>query len=193
MKVVMAVAPDRFLEERRRKGIDKWDEMWQGVLHMPPMPNRDHQELEWALETWLRRFWCPASGGRVFHQINVAAPGGWPDHDYRIPDIVLLAPDRFHIDQNEYFDGGPSVVVEIRSPGDETDDKFDFYARLRVPEIWVVDRDSRSPEIHKLVGGQYDRVPKGSEGFVESPSTAVRLWQSTDRQLVIQLGDGDAA
>ena len=40
----------------------------------------------------------------------------WPNN-YRIPDLVLLTPERFDIDCNEYFDGGPDAVVEIRSPG----------------------------------------------------------------------------
>ncbi|MGA2257225.1 MAG: hypothetical protein ABSG53_21430 [Thermoguttaceae bacterium] len=34
------------LDWRRRTDADRWDEMWDGVLHMPPMPNRSHQELE---------------------------------------------------------------------------------------------------------------------------------------------------
>jgi Uma2 family endonuclease len=59
----------------------------------------------------------------------VAPPGGWPDN-HRIPDLVLLTPARFAIDRNEYFEGAPDVVVEIRSPGDESYEKRDFYAAL---------------------------------------------------------------
>jgi len=46
MKVVMAQAPESLLDQRRRTGADRWDEIWDGVLHMPPMPNREHQDLE---------------------------------------------------------------------------------------------------------------------------------------------------
>ena len=35
-----------FLEERRRVGADRWDEMWNGVLHMAPAPNIEHQGFE---------------------------------------------------------------------------------------------------------------------------------------------------
>ena len=73
----------------------------------------------------------------------MASVGGWP-HDYRIPDIVLLTPDRFQIDHDEYYDGAPTVVIEIRSRGDETWDKMEFYAGIGVPEVWVVDRDTRA-------------------------------------------------
>jgi Uma2 family endonuclease len=165
--------------------------MWEGVLHMPPMPNRSHQDLEGAIEAWLRQFWAPSSGGRCYHQINVASIGGWPTN-FRIPDLVLLNPDRFHIDKNEYFEGGPTVVVEIRSPDDETYEKLDFYAQLGVVEVWVIDRDSRRPEIFALRGGKYERVSPGAAGDQWSPTANVRLGTSPAGKLVLQLGDDPA-
>ncbi len=99
MKAVIPNVPDAMTEWRRRNDADRWDEMWEGVLHMPPMPNRDHQDLEGAIEAYLRRYWIRPKGGKVYHQINVASPGGWPG-DYRIPDLVLVTPDRFGIAQS---------------------------------------------------------------------------------------------
>src|SRR5207248_670436 len=113
--------PPEILELRKRTGADRWDEMWEGVLHLMPCPNRDHQDLEWALETYLRTFWARPTGAKAYHQINLASPGGWPD-DYRIPDLVFLTPDNFALDHNEYFEGAVDGVVEIHSPGDETYD-----------------------------------------------------------------------
>src|SRR5215470_7620398 len=133
MRAILPTIPPGLLEWRKQTGADKWDEMWEGVLHMPPMPNRAHQDLEFAIEAYLRLHWAPGCGGRVYHGINVASVGGWPK-DYRIPDIVLLTPPRFGIDRNEYFEGAPDVVVEIRSPNDEAYEKLEFYAALEVPE-----------------------------------------------------------
>jgi Uma2 family endonuclease len=193
MKVVMADPPRRLLEERRRTGADRWDEVWDGVLHMPPLPNRDHQDLEGAMETWLRHFWVPASGGKVFHQINLARPGGWPDKDYRIPDLLLMTPDRFHIDENEYFEGAPAVVVEIRSPNDETYEKLDFYARLGVPEVWIIDRDSRRPELHQLAGDHYQLRSPSEGDWLTSPATGVQMREGgVARKLILQLGTNEA-
>jgi hypothetical protein len=45
MKAVMSEALPDVLDWRRRTGADCWDEMWDGVLHMPPMPNRIHQDM----------------------------------------------------------------------------------------------------------------------------------------------------
>jgi len=45
MKAVIPEVPQHFLEQRARTGLDRWDEMWEGVLHVPPAPNREHQDL----------------------------------------------------------------------------------------------------------------------------------------------------
>ena len=122
MKAVMPEVPQHVLQWRKRIGADQWDEMWEGVLHMAPSPNRDHQDFEFELEAWLRKHWATPNGCRVYHQINISDPGTWPNN-YRIPDLVLLTPERFDIDCNSYFDGGPDAVVEIHSPGDEAYEK----------------------------------------------------------------------
>src|SRR5262245_38191773 len=94
MKAVMpSLLPD--VEAYRKKtGADQWDEMWEGVLHMPPAPNCDHQDLEGSLESYLRLDWVPRSKGKVYHQINLSPGGDWREN-YRIPDLVLLLPPRF--------------------------------------------------------------------------------------------------
>ena len=155
---------------------------------MPPMPNRSHQEIEGALERWLWTHWAQPRRSKVYHQINVSSMGGWP-HDYRIPDLVLLTPDRFGIDHNEYFEGPPTVVVEIRSPGDETKEKMPFYAALGVPEVWVIDRDTKAPELYVLRGSQYQQQAPDEDGWVQSSATGVRLRGEPSRKLAMQIAD----
>jgi Uma2 family endonuclease len=186
MKAVMPTVPEHILAWRRKTGADQWDEMWEGVLHMAPSPNRDHQDVEFELEAWLRRHWAEPNGCRVYHQINVAEPGAWPNN-YRVPDLVLLAPSRFKIDRNEYFNGGPDAVVEIHSPGDEAYEKFDFYAKNGVREVWVIDRDSRRPEIFVLTDGQYVERPADHDGWIRSEVAGAEMRGSDDRELEIRL------
>lgn len=118
--------------------------------------------------------------------MNVASPGRWPN-DYRIPDLVLLKPDRFHIDKNEYLDGGPNVVVEIRSPGDESYEKLPFYARIGTEEAWIIDRDTKVPEIYLLRGEDYEPATADAEGWLHSPATGVQLRGEAGGKLAIQL------
>ncbi len=186
MKAVMPQVPQHLLDQRARTGVDRWDEMWQGVLHMPPPPNREHQDLALALGSWLRTHWALPLGNRVHGPINLATPGGWPDN-YRIPDLVLLTPDRFEIERNEYFEGPPTVVIEIRSPGDETIEKMPFYADLGVPELWIIDRDTKVPELYVLREGQYRQQPPDVNGWLKSAATAIRLRAETGNKLAIQI------
>jgi len=188
MKGVMPEIPQHILHERARTGANIWDEMWEGVLHMPPMPNREHQDLTLSLAIWLRVYWAAPQGNRVHTQINLASPGGWP-HDYRIPDLLLLKSDTFDIDRNEFFEGPPSVVVEIRSPGDETFDKMSFYAKLGVPEVWIIERDTKVPDVYALADGEYHRLPPGEDSWLESAVTDIRLRGEADGKLAIQLRD----
>jgi Uma2 family endonuclease len=186
MKAVMANVPEHILEWRRRTGADRYDEMWEGVLHMAPSPNRDHQDLELALAMWLRLNWAEPFGCRVYTRINVSEPGNWPDN-YRVPDIVLLTPERFPIDRNEYFDGGPDAVVEIRSPDDETYEKFEFYAKISVREVWVVDRDTRQVELFELVGSEFHARDSNAEGWLQSGVAPVELRTASDDDLEIRI------
>jgi len=119
MKLVASVIPPGLLEWRRRIGADGHDEMWEGVLHMKPVPSGKHQDLVIELVTWLRAQWARPRGGKAFNERNVAAPAAWPN-DYRVPDVVLLTPDRYELDQDTHIAGDPTVVVEIRSPDDES-------------------------------------------------------------------------
>jgi Uma2 family endonuclease len=190
MKAVMSTVPEHILAWRRKTGADQWDEMWEGVLHIAPSPNRDHQDIEGALETWLRTYWTVRGGNGVYHQINVAEPGTWPDN-YRIPDLVLLTPARFHVDRNEYFNGGPDAVVEIHSPGDEAYEKFDFYAKVGVREVWIIDRDSCKPEIYVISGDHFVERPADSAGWVRSDVAGAELRGKADGELEIRLTGRD--
>ena len=157
---------------------------------MPPMPNREHQDLALALGSYLWTRWAIPLGNRVHGPINLASPGGWPN-DYRIPDLVLLTPESSGIDHNEYFEGAPTVVIEIRSPGDETIEKMPFYAELGVPEVWIIDRDAKTPELHLLREGQYQPQPPGTDGWLRSPATGIRLRTEPANRLSIQVADDD--
>lgn len=187
----MPSVPPGLLAWRKKTGADRWDEMWEGVLHMAPSPNREQQDLEGTIETYLRTHWAPAHGARVHHQINVAAVGGWP-RDYRIPDIVLVTPSRFGIDHNEYFEGGPDVVVEIRSAGDESYEKLEFYARIGVAEVWIIDRDSRACEIHILKAGRYELQSPVNGGWLLSAATEIELNPGANGKLVMRIGGDEA-
>lgn len=194
MKAVMSDVPRSILQWRERTGASQRDEMWEGVLHMVPEPTREHQDLEGALETWLRTHWARPLGNRVYHRINLTPADhieNWM-HNYRTPDLVLLTPDRLHIDHNEFFAGGPTAVVEIRSPGDETHEKRPFYARLGVPEMWIIERDTRAVQLLTLEREEYIQQGPRESGWLYSEATGVELRSSETRKVMLRMAGDDA-
>jgi Uma2 family endonuclease len=150
------------------------------------MPNRFHQDIEGALETFLRSIWAPRAKAKVYHQINLASIGGWPKN-YRIPDLLIVLPERFAIDRNEYFEGPPNVVVEIHSPEDESYDKLPFYEKLGVLEVWIIDRDTCEPEIYQLKRNRYRKVAASEEGWFRSAETGLEMRRGVGTKLSVRL------
>jgi Uma2 family endonuclease len=186
MKAVMPVVLLDVMAWRKRTGADRWDEMWDGVLHMPPPPTLDHQDFVGSLETYLRLRWAPGRRAKVYHQAAVAPAGGWPNN-YRVPDLVLLLLPRFAIRRREYLEGAPDVVVEIHSPGDEAYEKLPFYAKLSVREVWVIHRDTKEPEVHLLRRGRYKKQAARADGWLRSPATGVEMRVGRRGKLSVRL------
>ncbi len=139
MRAVVLDMDERSIAERHRLGLDKRDEMWKGVLHVVPPASRRHQSIEAAL---LVALW-PVVRGRgllVQPETGVFAAAD----DYRVPDIVVYSE---HVGSERGIDGAPVLVVEIRSPGDETYDKVPWYLERGAEEVLVVDRDSLALEL----------------------------------------------
>jgi Uma2 family endonuclease len=187
MKLFAAEAPPGLLEERRRLGHDRYDEMWDGVVHMNAVPHRDHQGLAIQLGVWLFLHWRRHPEREVYPDRNLALPGSWPN-DYRIPDLVLTTRERFVYDKGSYIEGPPLVCIEIHSPNDEAYEKLEFYARLEVPEVWIIDRDSKQVEIYLLdpVVKNYLPAEPGQDGWLRSAATNILL-KTLDKRLAIQL------
>jgi Uma2 family endonuclease len=195
MKAVMADMPKRWLEEWKNSEAAQWDEMWEGVLHVPPMPNRFHQKFARDLQIYLQTKWAKPRGCEVDQEVNITTPedeSNWV-HNFRIADLVLITPDRFHIDKIEYMAGAPLVVIEIRSPDDETYEKLPFYAALGVPEVWIFDRDTKAIELRALgPDGAYRLLPLDADGWHRSPASGVEFRQDRPGKVLARIGGDDA-
>jgi len=163
-------------------------------LHVAPSPSGEHQDFVGDLRSYLKRHWAKPSGGLVRHEINVVHPDDEDDwiHNYRIPDVVLLSPDRLDFDKDVYILGAPLICVEVRSPKDESYEKFVFYARLGVPEVWVIDRDTKMPEVFALTDGEYEPVPSNADGWTESRVIPAEMRATPAGKLVLRLNRDDS-
>ena len=154
----MLEVPQALLDERRARGADRWDEMWEGELHMVPPPSEQHQAIGSALFVALTPL-AAARGLVARYETGLFRPG--VDDDYKVPDQVYVRPE---LRSQRGIEGGASLVVEILSPNDETYQKLDWYARVGVNEVLVIDPETRGVE---LFANQDDRMVPVDPVFIE--------------------------
>jgi Uma2 family endonuclease len=171
----MLDVPESLLDERRRLGLDVFDEVWEGVLHMVPPPSGEHQRLGSKLVAVLL---AAAERRRLVasHETGLFAAAD----DYRVPDIVVARPANC---THRGVDETAELVVELRSPGDESDEKLPWYAARGVAEVLIVDPATRRFELYRNVGGAATIVAPDDAGGATLDTLGVRL-------LTVESGDG---
>jgi len=140
MRAVLLGLNESFLVERERRGQNKLDERWEGEWHLVNPPRSWHNllnsELFWVLTVLARQRLlvgsCEAMG--VF-----AAKDDW-----RIPDQLFCRPE----DVTDEGVSSAELVVEVRSPGDDSYAKLPFYAARGVSEVLIV-QESRRVELYR--------------------------------------------
>lgn len=169
MKAVLVEVPEKLLAGRRRAGADRGDEVWEGVLHMVPPPSGPHQRLGTRL---LQVFDALARERGLVGSYGTGLFRAGTDDDYRVPDQVYARPESL---SDRGVDGSAELVVEIRSPGDETYEKLGFYASLGVAEVLVVHPSDRRAEVFVLRGQAHVLVQPDDRGAVAVTVLGVRL------------------
>ncbi len=142
------------LKERRRlSGIDRLDEVWEGVLHMVPAPHGRHAAIAQQLAVRLDGPARAAGLKPAMGEFNL----GESEEDFRVPDggIHRPGPDRLWYPT-------AALVVEIVSPEDESWQKLPFYAAHGVDEVLIVDPVDR--KVHWLALTDDEGVPSSAGG-----------------------------
>jgi Uma2 family endonuclease len=142
---------DALIEHRRRLGLDRRDEMWEGVLHMTPAPHSAHGKLDHRT-TRLLDGPAQAAGLEVAGPLNIGVA-----EDYRVPDAALLRPG-----PDSIYLPTAALVVEIVSPGDETWAKLPFYAAHDIDEVLILDPAKRSVDWLGLTDGEYRPIERST-------------------------------
>lgn len=140
---------------------------------MVPSPGREHQRLERELLFILTEVVERAGLGIVLHDFNVADPVRKLE-DFRVPDISVVLSGGGAEVLDAYIAGGPDLVVEVLSPGDETYEKLPWYAAQGVRELLLVHRDTKDLALYRLQNGELVRVA-ASPDVLESSVVPLRF------------------
>jgi Uma2 family endonuclease len=157
-------------DDDRRELID-------GELVEVEVPNKLHEHIVIALSAFL--YWWARSGrrGQVIgsgYKVRIDAHRGvMPDMQYIRATNPAARGQEKALEQ-----GHPDLAVEIISPSSRRFDrvkKLDWYARIGVPEYWIVDAEARTIERLVLSRGRYvvDGSAEGDATF--APKTFAGL------------------
>src|SRR4051812_46605222 len=158
---------DRVLAEeikarRVEAGSDRWDEVWDGVYVMSPLPNVEHQGIVARLVSVLDTVIGLPGLGQVFPGVNVTDRDDDWTKNYRCPDVAVFLRGGAATNRGVYWLGGPDFAVEIVSPDDRVRDKLPFYESVGVRELLVVDRDPWALELYRLLEGRLASVGRAT-------------------------------
>ena len=170
-------------DERAVRGIDRYDEVWDGVYVMAASPNHEHQRLVARLTRVLDEIVTDRELGHVLPGINVSdRVENWKDN-YRIPDVAVLLNNSNAVNHGTFWFGGPDFGVEISSPNDQPRTKLDFYAEIGTRELLIIDRDPWQMQLFRLEDSQLvsaASVSVADAKSIESDVVAMQLSLQTE-------------
>ncbi len=148
----------QILAERQVCDGKQYDEVWEGLYVMTPLPNNEHQELVSEFTQVLVETVKRAGLGRVFPGVNLSdREEGWKEN-FREPDVAVFLGDTKAISYGTHWRGAADFLVEIISPGERTREKIPFYGSIGVVELLVIDREPWMLELYRQQNGKLSKV-----------------------------------
>jgi Uma2 family endonuclease len=162
MLVLDRIEQKKVLESRSERHADRYDEVWDGVYIVSPLPNDEHQDLVMNLGSVFMIVIGWTGLGLVRPGVNVSDQEDDWTKNYRCPDVVVYLNGTTAQNRDTYWLGGPDFLVEVISEYDKSRDKLDFYAKVGSREALFIDRSPWSLELYRLIDGRMTLVGTSS-------------------------------
>ena len=197
MMVLDSYVEEQILAERIGTDRNQYDEVWEGVYVVAPLPNDDHQEIVSLLDFTLQEIIGRLRLGKVRPGVNLSdRDRGW-EQNFREPDVAVFLNDTKAINHGTHWQGAADFLVEIISPGERTHDKLPFYGSIGVVELLIIDRDPWTLELYcqdagrlALVGSSTLALPDVLESRTVGLTFQLIPGEAKPQILVKHLADG---
>lgn len=113
---------------RAASGTRLSDEVEDGRIVVPALPNVQHQEIQFALCPALHECVVAPGLGHDYTGVNVSDPAAGWENNYRGPDVVVNLSGNRAVNHGTHWEGGPVFLAEINQPRGEAARHFDLYA-----------------------------------------------------------------
>lgn len=147
----------RIRNRRAHPDMSRMHEVWEGVTVVPPIPNNEHQEIQFKLAVPIHETVAAADLGFASLGVNISDRTKGCRKNYRVPDLAVYLNGTAAVDRHTHWVGGPDFLVEILSEGEDPYGKFDFYARVKTNEVLLVFRDPWALEFHRFNQNRLER------------------------------------
>lgn len=139
-------------------------ELIDGQIYLMSAPRHVHQaalsKLFLKIGNWLEGKPCEAFVAPYDIKLFNDSPSFEDDPNVVQPDISIIC-DPDNINDNGYYEGIPTMVVEVLSPSTRTKDmiaKLSLYMKSGVMEYWVVDTDHKEITLYSFKDRELDQV-----------------------------------
>lgn len=149
---------ERLRAEREESGLNRLDEVWEGVYVMMPSADSEHQSLATLLACIFIQIIELPDNGTVCEQVKVSdREENWAEN-FRVPDLSIYLNGGKAQNGGWFWFGGPDFIIEILTGNDCTRDKLTFYSQIGVRELLLVERAPWSLELYRLTDNQLQPV-----------------------------------
>ncbi|QDV31262.1 hypothetical protein Spb1_32060 [Planctopirus ephydatiae] len=163
----------RLIRQRRARGQDRYDEVWNGRYIINEPPNINHSEFVGTITVALRL--TLKNLARVLPGTNITDQQDHWKTNYRCPDVAVFLPGNPAEDRDTHWYGGPDFAVEVLSPRDGARKKLDFYAQIGTRELLLIDRQPWQLELYQLREGKLIQTASAAIDTGEVTCETVRL------------------
>ncbi len=150
------------IAQRAAWGGDRFDEVWEGTYMMSPLADNEHQELQSRLAAAIQQCLGWNSAFRILCGANITDQQDDWTRNYRCPDVLVFSPNCQAKNCGTHWFGGPDFAVEITSPNDRSREKLDFYSKVSVRELLIIDRSIWKLGLYRNTGNQLTLAEESS-------------------------------
>ena len=154
-------------------------ELIEGEFFVTPAPSSFHQTVSRRLQHQLM---IQLEDRKLAYVFNAPFDVIFNDINVMQPDLAIIRTSHRELISKRGLEGPPDIAVEVLSPSSRNQDqraKSVAYAKLGVPEYWIVDPDAGTLTVWRASGGVYAQAAEFTSAdtlsSVEFPEIAVAL------------------
>lgn len=126
--------------DRKARGIDQHDEVWEGIYVMSPIADIEHQAIVLGLGAAFFEAIDRAGLGHTYPGVNVSDRVERWRKNFRTPDVVVILHGSKAENHRTFWSGAIDFAVEVVSRGDRSQKKLPFYSKIGLRELLLVHR-----------------------------------------------------